>query len=167
MINYQEAKKIGLTSKNRWEEGIPHHPKSEELMEFLKEHDIKDYKDYFEWSTGGDGDNGEILMYQMDAFFELQEINENKKIETSRNINNKEYLKKQKAYLALDEDLKIILDSDDNEDALEDRMEKGDRTYGLFSRDNLLSDIEDRENGVIDMGGVFLEFEDIKNEQSS
>lgn len=72
--DYEKAVKRQLTKKNRWEEGIEHHPKSEELMEFLKEHDFKDYGDYFCWKTGGDGDNGESLMYQMDAFFESKEM---------------------------------------------------------------------------------------------
>jgi hypothetical protein len=73
MSDYKKAKKIGLTDLNRWEDGIDHHPMSERLMSFLKEHDFNDYGDYFCWKTGGDGDNGEILMYQMDAFFEMLE----------------------------------------------------------------------------------------------
>jgi hypothetical protein len=46
---------------------------SERLARFLAEHDLRDYGDYFCWKTGGggDGDNGETLMYQMDAFFEM------------------------------------------------------------------------------------------------
>jgi hypothetical protein len=40
-------------------------------MEFLQEHDAEDYDMAFDWKTGGDGDNGETLMYQMDAFFEM------------------------------------------------------------------------------------------------
>jgi hypothetical protein len=40
-------------------------------MEFLAEHDFNDYKDHFCWKLGGDGDNGETLMFQMDSFFEL------------------------------------------------------------------------------------------------
>ena len=63
-----------LTTKNRWEEGMPHHPMSERLMSFLEEHDFNDYDDYFCWKIGGDGDNGESLMYEMDAFFELLDI---------------------------------------------------------------------------------------------
>ncbi len=70
MSDYEEAKKNGLTDIDRWSNGIEHHPKSIQLMNFLKEHDFKDYNDYFCWKTGGDGDNGEALMYQMDAFFE-------------------------------------------------------------------------------------------------
>jgi hypothetical protein len=59
--------------KDRWGDGIDHHPKSIELMEFLKEVDWVAYGGYFDWRTGGDGDNGETLMYQMDAFFESKD----------------------------------------------------------------------------------------------
>jgi hypothetical protein len=54
-------------------EGLDHHPMSERLMAFLAEHDLRDFGDYFCWKTGGDGDNGEELMYQMDAFFEMMD----------------------------------------------------------------------------------------------
>lgn len=74
MSVYEQAKSLGLTDKDRWGEGIDHHPKSIELMQFLEAHDLHDYNDYFCWKTGGDGDNGETLMYQMDAFFELKDI---------------------------------------------------------------------------------------------
>lgn len=73
MNDYEKAKELGLTSKDRWGGGIPHHPMSLRLMKFLDDHDFKDYGDYFCWKVGGDGDNGETLMYQMDAFFELQD----------------------------------------------------------------------------------------------
>ena len=70
-IDYKNAQDKGLTTKDRWGEGIDHHPMSERLMKFLCDHDFVDYDDYFCWKKGGDGDNGETLMYQMDAFFEL------------------------------------------------------------------------------------------------
>ena len=57
-------------TQDRWGQGIDHHPMSLALMKFVADHDYKDYKDYFCWKTGGDGDNGESLMYQMDPFFE-------------------------------------------------------------------------------------------------
>lgn len=76
--NYENAKALGLTQKDRWGDGIDHHPKSIELIEFLKEHDFNDYSDHFCWKTGGDGDNGESLMYQMDAFFEMKDSMVNK-----------------------------------------------------------------------------------------
>lgn len=55
----------------RWENGVAHHPKSKRLMAFMKDYDFDNYDDYFCWKTGGDGDNGETLMYQLDAFFEM------------------------------------------------------------------------------------------------
>ena len=70
-MDYANTEKQGLTNLNRWEDGIDHHPMSERLMSFLMEHDFEDYDDYFCWKMGGDGDNGEALMYQMDAYFEL------------------------------------------------------------------------------------------------
>ena len=70
MSDYEKAKELGLTSLDRREDGIEHHQKSEQLMKFLAEHDLHDYDDYFCWKTGGDGDNGETLMYEMDTFFE-------------------------------------------------------------------------------------------------
>ena len=81
MTNYQKAVELGLTNKNRWELGIKHHPKSLELIEFLIDHDLFDYDDYFCWKKGGDGDNGETLMYQMDAFFELKDIENEKRLD--------------------------------------------------------------------------------------
>lgn len=71
---YQEAQALGLTKKDRWGEGIEHHPKSLQLMKFMTEHDFHDFGDYFGWKMGGDGDNGESVMYQMDAFFELLDV---------------------------------------------------------------------------------------------
>jgi len=70
------AKENGLTDLKRWEDGIEHHPKSQELMEFLAEHDFKDMDDYFCWKIGGDGDNGESLMYEMDVYFEQKDIDD-------------------------------------------------------------------------------------------
>jgi len=69
--DYKRAKKLGLTDKDRWGKGMDHHPMSERLMRFLAEHDFQDYGDHFHWKVGGDGDNGEMLMYEMDAFFYL------------------------------------------------------------------------------------------------
>lgn len=69
--DYQQAKALGLTEKNRWEEGIDHHPMTKRIFNFISDHDFIDYQDHFCWKSGGDGDNGESLMYEMDAFFEL------------------------------------------------------------------------------------------------
>ena len=71
VADYNKAQELGLTTKKRWEEGLNHHPMSERLVRFLAPHDLYDYGDYFCWKVGGDGDNGEALMYEMDAFFEM------------------------------------------------------------------------------------------------
>jgi hypothetical protein len=70
-LDYERAKKLRTIKKGRWEKGVPHHWMSERLIRFLAEHDLNDYGDHFCWKFGGDGDNGETLMYQMDAFFEM------------------------------------------------------------------------------------------------
>lgn len=60
----------------RWETGTPHHPKSDELMSALAGIDFSYCGDYFNWKVGGDGDNGETLMYQMDIYFECIDAGE-------------------------------------------------------------------------------------------
>jgi len=72
--DYEKAKLLGLTEIDRWEEGVAHHPMSMRLMKFLEEHDYNDYNDHFCWKTGGDGDNGEMLMFEIDAFFEMIDL---------------------------------------------------------------------------------------------
>lgn len=59
---------------NKWEKGMPHHPKSVELMEAITAVDSALFDDNGDWSTGGDGDNGESLMYNMDIVFELEDL---------------------------------------------------------------------------------------------
>lgn len=57
----------------RWEEGTPHHPKSLELFKVIAEIDFKYCGDSLCWKSGGDGDNGEMLMYALDIHFESQD----------------------------------------------------------------------------------------------
>ena len=73
---YKQAKELELLDINkRWETGVEHHPKSIELMRFLADVDYNDCGDSFCWKQGGDGDNGETLMYQLDVYFELEDYN--------------------------------------------------------------------------------------------
>ena len=60
----------------RWETGMDHHPKSMELMKALMKIDLNYCDDYFCWKKGGDGDNGETLMYEMDIYFECLDAGE-------------------------------------------------------------------------------------------
>lgn len=69
-----------LDGNKRWEEGKEHHQLAKRIGKFLSEHDFADYGDSMGWSFGGDGDNGETLLYQLDAFFEYLEKNGELKI---------------------------------------------------------------------------------------
>lgn len=65
--------KINMVETNittRWEKGIPHHPKSIQIFKAIEENDFKYGGDYFCFKSGGDGDNGEHLMYLLDIYFE-------------------------------------------------------------------------------------------------
>ena len=57
----------------RWENGVEHHPKSIELFKRIAEIDFEHMDDHFNWKSGGDGDNGEALMYLLDIYFEEKE----------------------------------------------------------------------------------------------
>lgn len=66
MSDYEDAVSKGLFTEDRWEAGVEHHPMSLRIADFISKQDK-----YGEWSWGGDGDNGEELLYQLDPFFEL------------------------------------------------------------------------------------------------
>ena len=95
-----EAKVI-ININDRWEKGISHDPRSVEIFEFLKDYDFKFCDDWFCWKSGGDGDNGENLMYELDEYFANKDLEDNdtekKATEcTMKNITNVEgvrYLK--------------------------------------------------------------------------
>ncbi len=71
--DYKKADQLGLTELNRWEDGNYHHPISNRLDRLNADHDFNDYNDSMCIKVGGDGDNGEQLMYLMDAFFEMMD----------------------------------------------------------------------------------------------
>ena len=53
----------------RYEEGVPHDSRSEKLYRELANIDFEN-GDSFQFKAGGDGDNGEALMYLLDVYFE-------------------------------------------------------------------------------------------------
>lgn len=63
----------------RWEQGIEHHPESEEIAQAIFDLDLKHGGDYFCWKDGGDGDNGEHLKYLLDIYFERKARGETEK----------------------------------------------------------------------------------------
>ncbi len=66
-------KKVITDINKRWEEGIDHHSKSKEIYKAIEDLDYKYGGDYFCWKSGGDGDNGEQLMYLLDIYFEQKD----------------------------------------------------------------------------------------------
>lgn len=76
LCNIQDAKKhtvvdvdVVIDINERWEKGIPHDERSKEIFEFIKEYDFHFANDFFCFKSGGDGDNGEHLMYLLDEYF--------------------------------------------------------------------------------------------------
>lgn len=68
MVEHKSADQQ-LTVDERWEQGIDHDPRSIEIFRAIEEIDLKENGDYFCWKSGGDGDNGEALMYLLDCYF--------------------------------------------------------------------------------------------------
>lgn len=62
------------TITERWEQGIPHDWRSKELYKSIAEIDFQEGSDFFRFKSGGDGDNGEHLMYLLDLHFEREDI---------------------------------------------------------------------------------------------
>ncbi len=59
-----------MTINERWEQGVPHDPRSEAIARGIAEIDFNECGDSFGFKFGGDGDNGETLMYLLDVYFE-------------------------------------------------------------------------------------------------
>lgn len=76
-MSYEKIEGVEYNITKRWENGIEHHPKSIELFKRLEDVDFHLCDDHFCWKSGGDGDNGEALMYELDIIFE----EDDKKIE--------------------------------------------------------------------------------------
>lgn len=58
------------TPEQRWEDGDRHNDLSYLIYNFIEEYDFKYNGDRFYFKSGGDGDNGEELMYLLDVFFD-------------------------------------------------------------------------------------------------
>lgn len=68
MSNPNPSQKV-LSVEERWEQGIPHEDESVKLFESIRKIDEQHGGDYFDFKAGGDGDNGEHLMFLMDIHF--------------------------------------------------------------------------------------------------
>jgi hypothetical protein len=61
-----------VTPEERWEKGVPHDPRSEQLARSIAKID-HDTGDRLGLKFGGDGDNGEHLLYLLDIHFEAED----------------------------------------------------------------------------------------------
>lgn len=57
----------------RWEEGMDHHPESQAVVRAMSRIDSLLGGDSLDISTGGDGDNGESMMFCLDVYFEAKD----------------------------------------------------------------------------------------------
>lgn len=69
-MEFKKLDGIEYDINKRWNEGREHHPNSLAMMGRLMEIDFYAGDDYFVWNIGGDGDNGEQLLYELDIYFE-------------------------------------------------------------------------------------------------
>lgn len=61
-----------LSVEQRWEQGVQHDPRSELIgLELRRINADNDWP--MELEFGGDGDNGETLLYMLDIYFERQD----------------------------------------------------------------------------------------------
>jgi len=71
-----------LSINERWEQGVDHDPRSVALYESIAKIDFEDCSDSFGFKSGGDGDNGEALMYILDVHFERLDKSKIRRIKT-------------------------------------------------------------------------------------
>lgn len=69
---WNERPRVETNITTRWMMGKPHHPASIALFTAIASLDFT-MGDFFGFKSGGDGDNGEHLMYLLDIVFEQRE----------------------------------------------------------------------------------------------
>jgi hypothetical protein len=57
-------------AEERWNQGIDHDPRSIAIYQGIAKIDYEECNDSFCFKSGGDGDNGETLMFLLDIYFE-------------------------------------------------------------------------------------------------
>jgi len=63
-----------MTLKERYDRSHPHDPRSIELFHSIEKLDFEEGGDRFCFKSGGDGDNGEHLMYLLDVHFARRDV---------------------------------------------------------------------------------------------
>jgi len=52
---------------------MEHDKRSLEIYRVIAEIDFTEFNDYFCWKSGGDGDNGEVLLTELDLYFKRKD----------------------------------------------------------------------------------------------
>ena len=71
-----DVKKLPINLRDRWENGVDHHPLAQQLSLLIGEIDFHHCSDSFQLNHGGDGDNGENLCAILSEIFERNLIPE-------------------------------------------------------------------------------------------
>lgn len=64
---------VNTSIDDRWEQGVPHHPRAETLARRIAAADWLFADGCFDFKFGGDGDNGETLLYILDILCDLED----------------------------------------------------------------------------------------------
>jgi len=73
LIERCKANNIVFDINERWEQGTEHHPEAVQIFDMIKTSDFAFCDDHFGWKSGGDGDNGEALLYSLSIMLELRD----------------------------------------------------------------------------------------------
>ena len=68
-----------LTIEERWENGIPHDNRSIVLAKEIAKIDYEQGCEALDFRFGGDGDNGEYLLYILDVYFDNVDLETQRK----------------------------------------------------------------------------------------
>ena len=66
----EEVMEDEMTLAERWEKGIPHKPEVDKLVHLISKMDWKMNSGALDIKMGGDGDNGEDIMYILDELID-------------------------------------------------------------------------------------------------
>lgn len=71
----ERIEKMGIDTDitKRWEQGIDHHPEAKKLAKEIAAIDWMFGDDGFGFKFGGDGDNGDELIYLLNILFDLKD----------------------------------------------------------------------------------------------
>ena len=73
-MTFKKIDGVDYDITKRWEDGVEHDPRSYKLYKRISDLDFHVGSDSFGFKSGGNGDNGEHLMYLLDILFEEDDV---------------------------------------------------------------------------------------------